>query len=105
MPPTTRTTYQRDRRFTRVRRLTRTILIGSGVASGAFVGYAATVTKPFVTGTLRPHATTTVSAPPAPRGSNDDGSNTPAVTPAPTSAPASATPTCYSTPSGTRICQ
>ena len=107
MRPTTRTPYQRDRRFARVRRLTRTILIGSGVASGVFVGYAATVTKPFAAATLRPRATSTVSVPPATLGSSDDGSSTPAVTPAPapTSAPASATPTCYSTPSGTRICQ
>ena len=107
MRPTARTPHQRDRRFARVRRLTQTIMIGSGLASGVFVGYAASVTKPFVAVAVRPRASTPASATTTTLGSSDDGSNAPVVTPvspAPTSAPTSATPTCYSTPSGTTIC-
>ena len=107
MQPTTRTPHQRDRRFARVRRLTQTVVIGSGVASGVFVGYAASVTKPYVAGSLHPAASTSASTPTTTPGSSGAGSSTPVVTPvspAPTSAPTSAAPTCYSTPSGTTIC-
>lgn len=114
MTPDSRTPQQRDRRFARVRRITQTILIGSGAASGLFVGYAASIAKPL---TVIPfsanHAgssgatptTTTTIAPVA--ASGDDSTGAPAAatpyTP-PSSAPAAATTTCYSTPSGQRVC-
>ena len=49
MTPRPRTPQQRDRRFARVRRITQTVLIGSGVGSGLFVGYAASIAKPLAT--------------------------------------------------------
>ncbi len=131
MTPRPRTPQQRDKRFARVRRITQTVLIGSGVGSGLFVGYAASIAKPLTTipattvasgtpagattstpttATVRPattaasHATTPVTS----RATTP--ASTPATVPAtapatvPTTAPVTATTTCYSTPSGTRVC-
>ena len=49
MTPTPRTPEQRDQRFTRVRRLTGAILVGSAVTSGLGVAYLGASTKPVTT--------------------------------------------------------
>lgn len=103
-----RTPQQRDRRFARVRRMTQTVLIGSGVASGVFVGYAASTAKPV----------STVRVPTGTTQSTSSGAATPTTTvPAsgasqspstvytpPTTAPVTTTTACYTTPSGTTVC-
>ncbi len=81
-----RSTHQRDRRFARVRRLTQTVLIGSGLASGLFVGYAASIAKPYTTVPL-PAGAATGGAPsggaaPTTVGSTGTTPTTPATTPA-----------------------
>ena len=75
MTPSPRTTHQRDRRFARVRMLTRTIFVGSSVLSVGMVGYLASITKL--------HTTTTTPT---------------------TSAPVTTTTTCYTSPSGNTVC-
>ena len=88
-----RTPQQRDRRFARVRTMTQTVLIGSGVASGAFVGYAASTAKPAVAPTTTSSPTTTTTQP------SSAATQTPGTvyTP-PTTAPVTTTTTCYTTP-------
>jgi len=94
MTPQQRTPHQRDRRFARVRRLTQTIFLGSGVVSGLFVAYAASTAKPAVVVTVPP--TTTTTAP---------GATTTTTNPTtPTSVPTTTTTTCFSTPSGHVTC-
>ena len=98
-----RTSQQRDRRFARVRRTTQSVLIGSGVASGILVGYAASTAKPLVpvrpptTATATTATTATTTTTPA------TGSASTVYTP-PTTAPVTTSTTCYTTPSGTTVC-
>ena len=118
-----RSTHQRDRRFARVRRLTQSVLIGSGLASGLFVGYAASIAKPLTTIPKAPLTTTgaTGGSSPAPTTAGSSAATTPPATagassgtsaataPAttytpPTTAPVTTTTTCYTTPSGTTVC-
>ncbi|MGA2432363.1 MAG: hypothetical protein ABSG09_02780, partial [Acidimicrobiales bacterium] len=88
----------RDRRFARVRRLTQTIFIGSGVVSGLFVAYAASTAKPAVTVTIpSPTSTTTTTSTPG-------ATTTTTTQTTPTSVPTTTTTTCYSTPSGHTTC-
>lgn len=111
MTPHPRTPQQRDRRFARVRRLTQTILIGSGLASGLFIGYAKATAKPLTT---VPAPVTAVTTPPSSSSntpsSGGTGSNavsTPSASSthtAPAPAPVTTTTVCYSTPSGTTVC-
>jgi len=94
-----RTPQQRDRRFARVRTMTQTVLIGSGVASGAFVAYAASTAKPLVA--LRPATTSsTTTTQPSSAATQTPGT---VYTP-PTTAPVTTTTTCYTTPSGSTVC-
>ena len=107
MTPHPRTPQQRDRRFARVRRLTQTILIGSGLASGLFVGYAKATAKPLTT-LPAPVATTTTPPTPTPTtpAASASSNTTPTthVAPAPAPAPVTSTTVCYSTPSGSTVC-
>lgn len=100
MAPSPRTTHQRDRRFARVRMLTRTIFVGSSVLSVGMVGYLANTTKLHTTShpttTTVPVTTTTTSTPTGTTGS------TPATTTA--TVPVTTTTTCYTTPSGNTVC-
>ena len=110
MTPRPRTPQLRDKRFARVRRITQTVLVGSGVASGLFIGYAASTAKPLVP--IAPAPTTTTTTPTTtattPRHASDDATSAttpaPAATTPPVAAPVTSTTTCYSTPSGTRVC-
>ena len=94
-----RTPQQRDRRFARVRTMTQTVLIGSGVASGAFVAYAASTAKPLVAQRPATTSSTTTTQP------SSAATQTPGTvyTP-PTTAPVTTTTTCYTTPSGSTVC-
>ncbi len=96
-----RTPQQRDRRFARVRTMTQTVLIGSGVASGAFVGYAASTAKPVVA----PQPATTSSPTTTTTQPSSAVTQTPGTvyTP-PTTAPVTTTTACYTTPSGSTVC-
>ena len=107
-----RTPQQRDRRFARVRRLTQSILVASGLATGAFVGYAASTAKPLIALTHPPRssptpsgttATPTSSSAATPTGTGTAPSGAPAYAP-PTTAPVTTTTTCYTTPSGSTVC-
>ena len=108
MTPRPRTPQLRDKRFARVRRVTQTILVGSGVASGLFIGYAASTAKPLKV--ISPPVTTPTTTIPATAttapSSDDSGASTPtpAASTPPVTAPITSTTTCYSTPSGTRVC-
>ncbi len=100
MTPSSRTTSQRDRRFARVRMLTRTIFVGSSVLSVGMVGYLASITK--LHPTTHPVATTTApvtSPPPTPAGAT--GST---AAPTATTVPVTTTTTCYTSPSGNTVC-
>ena len=107
MTPRPRTPQLRDRRFSRVRRLTRTVVVSSGVASGLFVGYAASTARP-LTVTPAPAAsspsvagaTTTTTTPPGATTSAPGSASSPVPAPA----PVTTTTTCYTTPSGTVTC-
>ncbi len=88
------TTRERDRRLTRVRRVTQSILLGSGLATGAFVAYAAATARPL------PHAASPTTTTTAPRTS---GSSASTYAP-PTAAPVTTTTTCSTTPSGSTVC-
>src|SRR5664280_1207747 len=87
MSPPTRTPQQRDRRFARVRRLTQTIFVGAGIASGVLIGFNAANAKPGTTG----HAAT----------SNNGAAGTTTV---PVTAPVTTTTVCTTSPSGTVTC-
>ena len=95
MTPTHRTPQQRDRRFARVRNLTLAVFVGSGVASVAFVGYAASIPRETTTTstTTTPTTTTTTSK----------STGTTVYSP-PTTAPTTTTTVCTTTPSGTTTC-
>lgn len=100
--PTARTTHQRDRRFARVRMLTRTIFVGSGALSVAMVGYLSSVTKlhthvtHVTTTTVAPATTTTTSG--------SSGGVVGSTTTTTTVAPTTTTTTCTTSPSGTTTC-
>jgi hypothetical protein len=81
-----RTPQQRDRRFARVRNVTRGVLVGSGVSSVALVGLFASTAKPAV---HLVDPTTTTTSP----------TTTTTVPPTTTTAP-----TCYTSPSGIQEC-
>ena len=99
MTPQPRTPHQRDRRFARVRRLTQTIFLGSGVVSGLFVAYAASTARPAVTVTVPSTTSTTTTTT-----SSVPGHTTTTVPTTPTSVATTTTTTCYSTPSGHTTC-
>lgn len=122
MTPTHRTPQQRDRRLARVRRVSRGVLVGSGLSSAALVGLFATTAKPATvdhvvdpttttsptpTTTTTPEATTTV---PSRSGSSTPTTGATTTTlPAPTTTttaptPTTTQPTCYTTPSGIQNC-
>ena len=101
MAPHQRTPHQRDRRFARVRRLTQTIFIGSGLVSGRFVAYAESTAKPALKVTV-PSTTTTNPTTTTSGGTTNNTTTTGHTTP--TSVPTTTTTTCYSTPSGHTTC-
>lgn len=116
MTPATRTPQQRDRRFARVRRLTQTLLVGSGVVSAVFVVYLAGAAKPAViVPTTVPAVPTTV---PTTTSSSSESDDTPTTTPTtgsvttptsgsattPTTVPVTTTTVCTTTPSGQVTC-
>ena len=108
MSPNTRTSTQRDRKFARVRRVTQTILVSSGVASGVMVGFVAANTKPVTTIPVVTHqapAPTTTVHPTTPVKRTTTAPVAPTTTyVAPTTVPAAPAPVCYTTPSGTTVC-
>ncbi|MGC8498216.1 MAG: hypothetical protein ACP5OV_01795 [Acidimicrobiales bacterium] len=97
MRPDAHSPRERDRRQTRARRVAQMILLGSGVASAAFVGYAAQ-TAPTAARAPAPPTTTTPAAGPTASPSTA-GSYRP-----PTTAPVTTTTACYTTPSGSTVC-
>lgn len=124
MTPHPRTPQQRDLRFARVRRLTSSVFLGSGVASGVLVGFMASSAKPVVetptttstststststtTTTARPSTTTTQArrttstTPPSP--TTTSTTTTTRYVP-PTTVPTTTTTICYTNPSGHLIC-
>ena len=101
MAPDPRTTHQRDRRFARVRALTRTIFVGSSVLSVGMVGYLSSITKLHTIG----HSTTTTTVAHATTTSPSGATGATGVaTTTTTVAPVTTTTTCYTTPSGTTTC-
>ncbi|HEY1762432.1 MAG TPA: hypothetical protein VGG17_07555 [Acidimicrobiales bacterium] len=129
MTPAPRTPQQRDRRFARVRRVSRGVLVGSGLSSAALVGLFAANAKPsIVSHVVDPTTTTTSPAPtttasPAPTSTSTtappaSGGTTPTTAPsaptttrpAPTTTtttaptPTTTQPTCYTSPSGIQEC-
>ena len=101
MTPSSRTTHQRDRRFARVRMLTRSIFVGSSVLSVGMVGYLSSVTKLHTT--THPVATTTAPAPTTTVATGATGA-TGATATTTTTVPVTTTTTCYTTPSGNTVC-
>lgn len=99
MTPSPRTTHQRDRRFARVRMLTRTIFVGSSVLSVGMVGYLSSTTKLHTT----VHRPTTTIAPATTTTGATTGTTNPGGTTT-TTVPVTTTTTCYTTPSGTTTC-
>ena len=97
MAPTPRTTHQRDRRFARVRMLTRTIFVGSSDLSVGMVGYLSSVTKLHTT----THPTTTTLTPTT---TSTPAGTTGSTAPTTTTVPVTTTTTCYTTPSGNTVC-
>lgn len=107
MAPTQRTPQQRDRRFARVRTLTRTIFVGSGALSIGMVGYLSSVTKPHTTTTTHTTVAPTTTAPStttSTTGTSGSATTTPAPTTTTTVAPTTTTTTCYTSPSGNTTC-
>jgi len=101
MAPTTRTTHQRDRRFARVRLVTRSIFVGSSVLSMGMVGYLSSITK--VHTTVHPTTTTTLApTTTVPAGGATGATGSTATTT--TTVPVTTTTTCYTTPSGNTVC-
>jgi len=104
--PTPRTTHQRDRRFARVRMLTRTIFVGSSVLSVGMVGYLSSVTKLHTT----THPTTTTSVAKATTTTTTGSKSTTTTsgssgaTTTTTTVPVTTTTTCYTSPSGNTVC-
>ncbi len=106
MSPLPRTPQQRDRRFARVRRLTRTLFLGSGVLSGVLVGYVASNAKPVVTipvPTAAPTTTAPTTTAPTTTASGGASATTTPYT-APTTVPVTTTTVCTTTPSGHTTC-
>jgi len=97
MTPSSRTTHQRDRRFARVRLLTRSIFVGSSVLSVGMVGYLSSVTKLHTTALQ--HPSTTV----APTTTTLAGATGASATTT-TTVPVTTTTTCYTSPSGNTVC-
>ena len=104
MTPAPRTRHLRDRRFARVRTLTRSIALGSSVLSLGAIGYLAHLPKAVVhvvhptTTTVQPTTSTTTS--------RSTGGVTHATTTyvPPTTVPVTTTTTCWTTPSGNTSC-
>ena len=63
MRASSRTPQQRDRQFARVRRVTQSLLVGSGLSSAALVGFFASTAK---TDVVSPSVTTTTTSTTAP---------------------------------------
>ncbi len=103
MTPSRRTPQQRDRRFARIRRLTQTIFVSSGVISAVLVGYVASAAKPAVTVPVTVPATT-VPATTVPAHTPSAATTPTTAYVPPTTAPVTQTTVCYSTPSGTVVC-
>ena len=103
MSPTSRTPQQRDRRFARVRRLTQTIFVGAGIASGVLVGFSAANAKPVTTTTATVPSTVapTTSSTATHTATNNNGT---AATTVPVAAPVTTTTVCTTSPSGTVTC-
>lgn len=93
-----RTTHQRDQRFARVRLVTRSIFVGSGVLSVGLVGYLSSVTK------LPPatHPSTTLA--PTTTAPIATGATGATGAPTTTTVPITTTTTCYTSPSGNTMC-
>jgi hypothetical protein len=128
MTPAPRTPQQRDRRLARVRRVSRRVLVGSGLSSAALVGLFAANAKPSIvsqvvdptTTTTSPTSTTTTPAPTTSTSTTappTSGATTPTTAPstttttrpAPTTTttvptPTTTQPTCYTSPSGIQEC-
>jgi len=105
-----RTPQQRDRRFARVRRLTRTVFISSGVASTVMVGFIASRAAPTVgipakatTTTTVPRTSTTTTSRATTTTDPSGGTTTTIYTP-PTTVPVTTTTVCYTKPSGGTTC-
>jgi len=107
MSPAPRTRHQRDRRFARVRTLTRSVALGSSVLSLGAIGYLAHLPK-VVVHVVRPTTTTTVAPTTSTTTSPSSGGGTHATTTTtyvpPTTVPVTTTTTCWTTPSGNTTC-
>lgn len=107
MTPAPRTRHQRDRRFARVRTLTRSVALGSSVLSLGAIGYLAHLPKAVVH-VVRPTTTTTVAPTTSTTTSPSSGGGTHATTTTtyvpPTTVPVTTTTTCWTTPSGNTTC-
>src|ERR1035437_845726 len=103
MNPTSRTPQQRDRRFARVRRLTQTIFVGAGIASGVLVGFSAANAKPVTTTTATVPSTVAPATSSTATHTATNNSGTAATT-VPVSAPVTTTTVCTTSPSGTVPC-
>ena len=103
MTPTPRTTHQRDRRFARVRLVTRSIFVGSSALSVGMVGYLASVSVHHKAATT-PTTTTPTTA--APTTTVPSTGSTVATTPTTTTtvAPVTTTTVCTTSPSGNTTC-
>ncbi|MGA2969219.1 MAG: hypothetical protein ABSE75_05380 [Acidimicrobiales bacterium] len=100
-----RTPQQRDRRLARVRRLTQTVFVGSGVVSGVMVGFISSDAKPPVLIPVTVPSTTTTTEPAGTTTTTTRTSPTTTTTyTAPTPAPTTTTTVCYSKPSGGVTC-
>jgi hypothetical protein len=97
--PTPRTPQQRDRRFARVRLVSRSIFLGSTAFSVATVGYLASITHLHSKVVVTPTTTTTT-----PTGVSGATGATGSTATTPTTAPTTTTTTCYTTPSGNTLC-
>jgi hypothetical protein len=101
MTPSARTTHQRDRRFARVRLLTRSVFVGSSALSIGMVGYLASVTtlhKKVIT----PPTTTTTTPVTTPSTGVTGATGVPVTTT--TVAPVTTTTVCTTSPSGNTTC-
>ena len=109
MTPSSRTTHQRDRRFARVRLLTRSIFVGSSVLSVGMIGYLSSVTKlhttalPHPSTTVAPTTTTPAGATGATGATGVTGAAAASATTT-TTVPVTTTTTCYTSPSGNTVC-
>ena len=102
MSPHIRTPQQRDRRFTRVRRITQSIFVGAGAASAVLVGFNAANAKPVTTHAATTHTTTAPTTTPAAKAPAKAA--TTRVVSTPVKAPVTTTTVCTTSPSGTVTC-